>query len=184
MPKRCWRRNQKTKSGNVTIEWHHGLDEVLGDAGGVTGIRIRHQSGSTKEVPVHGVFIAIGHTPNTTLFEGQLDMDNGYIPTKCSLEGNQTATNIEGVFAAGDVQDYYYRQAITSAGGGWSASGCRKISGIARMSGRLDMPGELGGLEKLLMDVQKVIRDNELFLKNISETMPWKRVATRSRPMV
>jgi len=113
---------EKTKNGNVTIEWHHVLDEVLGDASGVTGIRIRHQSGSTKEVPVHGVFIAIGHTPNTSLFEGQLDMDNGYIRTKCSLEGNLTATNIEGVFAAGDVQDYYYRQAITSAGSGCMAA--------------------------------------------------------------
>ncbi|QEM69745.1 thioredoxin-disulfide reductase [Geobacter sp. FeAm09] len=113
---------EKTKNGNVTIEWHHVLDEVLGDAGGVTGIRIRHRSGSTKEVPVHGVFIAIGHTPNTTIFEGQLDMDNGYIRTKCSLEGNLTATNIEGVFAAGDVQDYYYRQAITSAGTGCMAA--------------------------------------------------------------
>ena len=113
---------EKTKSGNVTIEWHHVLDEVLGDASGVTGIRIRHQSGSTKEVPVHGVFIAIGHAPNTSLFEGQLDMDNGYIRTKCSLEGNLTATNIEGVFAAGDVQDYYYRQAITSAGSGCMAA--------------------------------------------------------------
>lgn len=112
----------KTKSGNVTIEWHHVLDEVLGDSSGVTGIRIRHKSGSTKEVPVHGVFIAIGHTPNTTLFEGQLDMDNGYIRTKCSLEGNLTATSIEGVFAAGDVQDYYYRQAITSAGSGCMAA--------------------------------------------------------------
>jgi len=113
---------EKTKSGNVTIEWHHVLDEVLGDANGVTGIRIRHQSGSTKEVPVHGVFIAIGHAPNTNIFEGQLDMDNGYIRTKCSLEGNLTATNIEGVFAAGDVQDYYYRQAITSAGSGCMAA--------------------------------------------------------------
>jgi thioredoxin reductase (NADPH) len=113
---------EKTKNGNVTIEWHHVLDEVLGDASGVTGIRIRHQSGSTKEVLVHGVFIAIGHTPNTSLFEGQLDMDNGYIRTKCSLEGNLTATNIEGVFAAGDVQDYYYRQAITSAGSGCMAA--------------------------------------------------------------
>jgi thioredoxin reductase (NADPH) len=113
---------EKTKSGNVTIEWHHVLDEVLGDTGGVNGIRIRHRSGSTKEVPVHGVFIAIGHTPNTSLFEGQLDMDNGYIRTKCSLEGNLTATNIEGVFAAGDVQDYYYRQAITSAGSGCMAA--------------------------------------------------------------
>jgi thioredoxin reductase (NADPH) len=113
---------EKTKSGNVTIEWRHVLDEVLGDAGGVTGIRIRHLSGSTKEMPVHGVFIAIGHTPNTGLFEGQLDMDNGYIRTKCSLEGNLTATNIEGVFAAGDVQDYYYRQAVTSAGSGCMAA--------------------------------------------------------------
>jgi len=113
---------EKTKSGNVTIEWHHVLDEVLGDASGVTGIRIRHQSGSTKEVPVHGVFIAIGHTPNTSLFVDQLDMDNGYIRTKCGSEGNVTATNIEGVFAAGDVQDYYYRQAITSAGSGCMAA--------------------------------------------------------------
>lgn len=113
---------EKTKSGNVTIEWRHVLDEVLGDASGVTGIRIRHRSGSTKEMPVHGVFIAIGHTPNTGLFEGQLDMDNGYIRTKCSLEGNLTATNIEGVFAAGDVQDYYYRQAVTSAGSGCMAA--------------------------------------------------------------
>ena len=113
---------EKTKSGNVTIEWRHVLDEVLGDAGGVTGIRIRHQSGSTKEVPVHGVFIAIGHTPNTSLFVEQLDMDNGYIRTKCSLEGNLTSTNIEGVFAAGDVQDYYYRQAVTSAGSGCMAA--------------------------------------------------------------
>jgi thioredoxin reductase (NADPH) len=113
---------EKTKSGNVTIEWHHVLDEVLGDAGGVTGIRIRHQSGSTKELPLHGVFIAIGHSPNTSLFEGQLDMDNGYIRTKCSLEGNLTATSIKGVFAAGDVQDYYYRQAITSAGSGCMAA--------------------------------------------------------------
>jgi len=113
---------EKTKSGNVTIEWNHVLDEVLGDAGGVTGIRIRHKSGSTKELAVHGVFIAIGHTPNTSLFEGQLDMDNGYIRTKCSLEGNLTSTNIAGVFAAGDVQDYYYRQAITSAGSGCMAA--------------------------------------------------------------
>lgn len=113
---------EKTKCGNVTIEWNHVLDEVLGDDSGVTGIRIRHRSGSTKEIPVHGVFIAIGHSPNTALFEGQLDMDDGYIRTKCSLEGNLTATNIEGVFAAGDVQDYIYRQAITSAGTGCMAA--------------------------------------------------------------
>jgi thioredoxin-disulfide reductase len=113
---------EKTKTGNVTIEWHHMLDEVLGDASGVTGIRICHNSGSTKEIPVHGVFIAIGHSPNTTIFEGQLDMDNGYIRTHCSTEGNLTATSIEGVFAAGDVQDYIYRQAITSAGTGCMAA--------------------------------------------------------------
>ena len=113
---------EKTRGGNVTIEWNHSLDEVLGDASGVTGIRIRHRSGSTKEVPVHGTFIAIGHSPNTSMFEGQLDMDNGYIRTQCSLDGNKTATNVAGVFAAGDVQDYIYRQAITSAGTGCMAA--------------------------------------------------------------
>ncbi len=113
---------EKTKGGNVTIEWHHVLDEVLGDQSGVTGIRIRHTSGSTKEIPVHGVFIAIGHKPNTDLFVGQLDMENGYIRTKCGPEGNFTATSIEGVFAAGDVQDPVYRQAITSAGSGCMAA--------------------------------------------------------------
>lgn len=113
---------EKTRGGNVTIEWLHTLDEVLGDASGVTGIRIRHRSGSTKEIPVHGVFIAIGHTPNTQMFQGQLDMDNGYIRTSCSLDGNRTATSIPGVFAAGDVQDYIYRQAITSAGTGCMAA--------------------------------------------------------------
>ena len=113
---------EKTKTGNVTIEWHHTLDEVLGDASGVTGVRIRHSSGSTKEIPVHGVFIAIGHSPNTLIFEGQLDMENGYIRTRCSSEGNLTATSVDGVFAAGDVQDYIYRQAITSAGTGCMAA--------------------------------------------------------------
>lgn len=112
----------KTRGGNVTIEWLHTLDEVLGDDSGVTGIRIRHRSGSTKEIPVHGAFIAIGHSPNTGMFEGQLDMDNGYIRTMCSLDGNRTATSIDGVFAAGDVQDYIYRQAITSAGTGCMAA--------------------------------------------------------------
>ena len=113
---------EKTKGGNITIEWHHMLDEVLGDGGGVTGIRICHTSGSTKEIPVHGVFVAIGHSPNTAIFEGQLDMDNGYIRTRGGNEGNVTATSVEGVFAAGDVQDYIYRQAITSAGTGCMAS--------------------------------------------------------------
>ncbi len=109
----------KTRGGNVTIEWNHKLDEVLGDASGVTGIRICHTSGSTKEVPVHGCFIAIGHSPNTKIFEGQLEMDEGYIRTLCGIDGNITATSIPGVFAAGDVQDRFYKQAITSA-----ATGC------------------------------------------------------------
>ena len=112
----------KTRGGNVTIEWHHTLDEVLGDTSGVTGVRIRHRSGSTKDIPVHGAFIAIGHSPNTAMFKGQLDMDDGYIRTMCSLDGNRTATNVEGVFAAGDVQDNIYRQAITSAGTGCMAA--------------------------------------------------------------
>jgi thioredoxin reductase (NADPH) len=112
----------KTKKGNVTIEWHYQLEEVLGDDQGVTGIRIRHKSGSTKEIAVHGVFIAIGHSPNTELFKGQLEMDSGYIRTLCGGEGNMTATSVPGVFAAGDVQDQYYRQAITSAGTGCMAA--------------------------------------------------------------
>jgi thioredoxin reductase (NADPH) len=113
---------EKTKGGNVTIEWHHVLDEVLGDDSGVTGIRIRHTSGSTKDIPVHGCFIAIGHAPNTQLFAGQLEMDAGYIRALCGGEGNATATSIAGVFAAGDVQDQYYKQAITSAGTGCMAA--------------------------------------------------------------
>lgn len=113
---------EKTKGGNVTIEWHHNLDEVLGDETGVTGIRIRHASGSTKDIPVHGCFIAIGHQPNTDIFEGQLEMDNGYIRTQCGNEGNMTATSVPGVFAAGDVQDQTYKQAITSAGTGCMAA--------------------------------------------------------------
>ena len=113
---------EKTRGGNVTIEWHHVLDEVLGDASGVTGMRIRHKTGSTKEIALDGVFIAIGHSPNTTVFDGQLEMDSGYIRTQCGYEGNRTATSIPGVFAAGDVQDQYYRQAITSAGAGCMAA--------------------------------------------------------------
>jgi thioredoxin-disulfide reductase len=111
---------EKTQhGGNITIEWNHNLKEVLGDESGVTGIRIRHSSGSDKVIPVHGCFIAIGHQPNTTVFEGQLDMDEGYIRTAGGCDGDATATSVPGVFAAGDVQDRMYRQAITSA-----ATGC------------------------------------------------------------
>jgi thioredoxin reductase (NADPH) len=113
---------ERTKKGNVTIEWNHVLDQVLGDETGVTGVRLCHKSGSTKEIPVHGVFIAIGHKPNTDLFAGQLEMENGYIRTRCGQEGNMTATSVPGVFAAGDVQDAYYRQAVTSAGTGCMAA--------------------------------------------------------------
>jgi thioredoxin reductase (NADPH) len=114
---------EKSKTGNVRIEWNHTLDEVLGNDSGVTGVRIKHaQSGATKEISAHGVFIAIGHKPNTDIFEGQLEMANGYIRTKSGLDGNATATNIPGVFAAGDVQDHIYRQAVTSAGTGCMAA--------------------------------------------------------------
>ncbi|MGH8119519.1 MAG: thioredoxin-disulfide reductase [Gammaproteobacteria bacterium] len=114
---------EKTKSGNVTIEWNHVLDEVLGDDSGVTGIKIKPaQNGTTKKLDVKGVFIAIGHTPNTRIFEGQLDMNNGYIIVKGGLNGQATATSVPGVFAAGDVADHVYRQVITSAGSGCMAA--------------------------------------------------------------
>lgn len=113
---------EKSRTGNVTIEWNSVLNEVLGDESGVTGVRLLNKNGSFKEVPVHGVFIAIGHKPNTDLFEGQLEMDNGYIRTRCGQEGNASATSVPGVFAAGDVQDQYYRQAVTSAGTGCMAA--------------------------------------------------------------
>jgi thioredoxin reductase (NADPH) len=114
---------EKAKTGNVRIEWNHTLDEVLGNDSGVTGVRIKStQDGTTKELSVHGVFIAIGHKPNTDIFEGQLEMQNGYIRTKSGLDGNATATTIPGVFAAGDVQDHIYRQAVTSAGTGCMAA--------------------------------------------------------------
>ncbi len=112
----------KDRTGNVTIEWNSVLEEVLGDETGVTGMRLRYKDGSSKEIPVHGIFIAIGHKPNTDLFEGQLEMENGYIRTRCGQEGNMTATSVPGVFAAGDVQDPYYRQAVTSAGTGCMAA--------------------------------------------------------------
>jgi thioredoxin reductase (NADPH) len=109
--------------GNVSIEWQHVLDEVQGDDTGVNGIRIRHvDSNETKELPVHGVFIAIGHKPNTDIFKDQLEMSGGYIKVKGGSEGFATLTSIDGVFAAGDVADPVYRQAVTSAGSGCMAA--------------------------------------------------------------
>ncbi len=114
---------EKVKNGNVTILWNHTLDEVLGDDSGVTGLRAKStQDGSTQNLDVSGVFIAIGHKPNTDIFEGQLDMHNGYLKIQSGLNGNATATSIEGVFAAGDVADHIYRQAVTSAGAGCMAA--------------------------------------------------------------
>ena len=113
---------EKASNGNISIEWNHNLDEVLGDEMGVTGLRLKGNDGSTKEIDVHGVFIAIGHTPNTGIFEGQLEINQGYIKVKAGLEGNATQTSVEGVFAAGDVADHVYQQAVTSAGSGCMAA--------------------------------------------------------------
>jgi thioredoxin reductase (NADPH) len=113
----------REKEGKITIKWNHNLDEVLGDKSGVTGVRIKSTTtGATENLAVQGCFIAIGHKPNTDLFEGQLEMKNGYIITKGGLEGDATVTNVAGVFAAGDVQDHVYRQAVTSAGTGCMAA--------------------------------------------------------------
>lgn len=113
----------KAKNGNVVLHYNRTLDEVLGDDMGVTGIRIKDtQSDATEEVKVMGLFIAIGHQPNTSIFEGQLDMKDGYITVKSGTEGNATQTSVPGVFAAGDVSDHIYRQAITSAGTGCMAA--------------------------------------------------------------
>ncbi|MBE8717013.1 thioredoxin-disulfide reductase [Cellvibrio polysaccharolyticus] len=113
----------KVESGNIKVIWNHQLEEVLGDDSGVTGLRLKSTTDGTEQaIDVAGVFIAIGHKPNTDIFEGQLDMKDGYIKIKSGLEGGATSTNVPGVFAAGDVADHIYRQAITSAGAGCMAA--------------------------------------------------------------
>ncbi len=115
---------QKEKEGKVSFKWNHELDEVLGDDSGVTGMRIksREDAGKTEDIELQGVFIAIGHQPNTELFKGQLDMEGGYLVVNSGLKGNATQTSVAGVFAAGDVMDHVYRQAVTSAGTGCMAA--------------------------------------------------------------
>jgi thioredoxin reductase (NADPH) len=114
---------EKVANGKIELKLHVTLDEVLGDDSGVTGIRLKNVNDSTKEdIPVKGCFIAIGHKPNTDIFEGQLEMKNGYVVTQSGLNGLATMTSVPGVFAAGDVQDHIYRQAITSAGTGCMAA--------------------------------------------------------------
>lgn len=114
--------NEKIENGNINVEWNANLDEVLGDDMGVTGVRIAKNDGSHKEITADGAFIAIGHSPNTDIFNDQLDMAGGYIKVQSGTEGNATATSIPGVFACGDVMDHVYRQAITSAGSGCMAA--------------------------------------------------------------
>ncbi|MDC1512842.1 thioredoxin-disulfide reductase [Porticoccaceae bacterium] len=114
---------EKEKNGNITIEWSHNLDEVLGDDAGVTGVRIKSTAdGATKDLSVDGVFIAIGHKPNTDIFADKLDMKDGYLTITGGMAGNATETSVPGVFAAGDVADHVYRQAVTSAGSGCMAA--------------------------------------------------------------
>ena len=114
---------EKEHAGKIDILWNHGVDEVLGDDTGVTGLRVKSTTGSAqRDLDVTGVFIAIGHTPNTGIFDGQLEMQNGYIRIRAGLDGNATATSVAGVFAAGDVADQVYRQAVTSAGFGCMAA--------------------------------------------------------------
>ncbi|MCX2779398.1 thioredoxin-disulfide reductase [Microbulbifer thermotolerans] len=113
----------KVENGNINVCWNHTVEEVLGDDNGVTGVRLRStQDDSTRELEVSGVFIAIGHKPNTDIFEGQLEMNGGYIVVQSGLEGNATQTSVPGIFAAGDVCDHVYRQAVTSAGTGCMAA--------------------------------------------------------------
>ena len=113
---------EKVKNGNITIEWNSSVTEVVGDEMGVTGGIIQNTDGTTKQIDAMGMFVAIGHTPNTALFDGQLAMKDGYITVKSGLDGNATATSVDGVFACGDVADHIYRQAITSAGTGCMAA--------------------------------------------------------------
>ena len=134
------RLKEKEKAGVVDIRWNARLDEVLGDDSGVTGIRVAAvdastSDGATTDIPLSGVFIAIGHRPNTEIFQGQVEMHNGYIVTKGGLSGQATETSIAGVFAAGDVQDHVYRQAITSAG-----TGCMAALDAQRYLENLDVP--------------------------------------------
>ncbi|WP_144156165.1 thioredoxin-disulfide reductase [Paraburkholderia sp. BCC1885] len=135
----------KQKEGIVDIKWNHVLDEVTGDQSGVTGLRIKDtKSGETTDLALQGLFVAIGHKPNTDIFEGQLEMKNGYIITNGGLTGNATGTSIPGVFAAGDVQDHVYRQAITSAGTGCMAAldAQRYLETIDEMAGEHAMSAE------------------------------------------
>lgn len=113
---------EKVKNGNITIEWNSSVTEVVGDEMGVTGVIIQNTNGTTKQIGAMGMFVAIGHKPNTALFDGQLAMKDGYITVKSGLDGNATATSVDGVFACGDVADHIYRQAITSAGTGCMAA--------------------------------------------------------------
>lgn len=113
----------KVKIGNISIEWNHTLDEILGENGEVTGMRIKSTaSGDTREIPLSAVFIAVGHKPNSDIFQGQLDMENGYIKIASGTAGNATQTSVPGIFAAGDIADHIYRQAVTSAGFGCMAA--------------------------------------------------------------
>ena len=113
----------KVQAGKIVPVWHHTVDEVLGNDAGVTGLRLKStQDDSTQQIDIHGLFVAIGHTPNTSLFEGQLAMNNGYLEIRSGLSGNATQTSVPGVFAAGDVADQVYRQAVTSAGFGCMAA--------------------------------------------------------------